>query len=102
MRIFTRIGLLVFIASAAMAAAAQTANEQVRSKLFDAAQMLSDVQILSADDMEGRSADRPVMQKARRHLEKRFAESGLQPFADSFRQEFEIKQRGVAASLSGV
>lgn len=60
------------------------------SKLFDAGQLLRDVQVLSADDMEGRSADRPAIQKARDYVDKRFRESGLQPT----RQEFEIKQRG--------
>jgi len=60
------------------------------SKLFDAGQLLRDVEVLSADDMEGRSADRPSMQKARDYVDKRFRESGLRPT----RQEFEIKQRG--------
>src|SRR5262245_11016110 len=62
------------------------------SKMFDAAQLLRDVQVLSADDMGGRSADRPAMQKARDHVEKRFRESGL----PSTKQEFEIKQGGTA------
>lgn len=69
-----------------------------KSKLFDATQLLRDVQILSADDMEGRSADRPAMQKARDYVEKRFMESGLQPST----QEFEIKQRGKTETLKGV
>jgi Zn-dependent M28 family amino/carboxypeptidase len=60
------------------------------SKIFDAVQLLHDVQVLSADDMEGRSADRPSIQKTRDYVEKRFKESGLQPT----RQEFEIEQRG--------
>lgn len=72
------------------------------SKLFDAAQLLRDIQTLSADDMEGRSADRPAMGKARDYVEKRFKESGLEPVGGGFRQEFEIKQRGTTDVLRGV
>lgn len=68
------------------------------SKMFDAAKLLKDIETLSADDMEGRSADRPSMAKARDHVEKRFKESGLQPIT----QEFEIKQRGTTEILRGV
>src|SRR5215210_4901780 len=67
-----------------------TSTPGPESKMFDAAQLLRDVQTLSADDMEGRSADRPSIQKARDYVEKRFKASGLQPT----RQEFEIKTRG--------
>ena len=68
------------------------------SKLFDAARLLRDIEMLSADDMEGRSADRPSIQKARDYVERRFRESGLQPT----RQEFEIKERGKTEALKGV
>ncbi len=68
------------------------------SKMFDAAQLLRDIQTLSGDDMEGRSADRPTMQKARDYVEKRLRESGLSPT----RQEFEIKQRGTTEVLKGL
>jgi Zn-dependent M28 family amino/carboxypeptidase len=68
------------------------------SKLFDASQLLLDIRTLSADDMEGRSADRPAMRKARDYVEKRFRESGLNPT----KQGFDIKQRGSAAALKGV
>jgi Zn-dependent M28 family amino/carboxypeptidase len=68
------------------------------SKMFDAAQLLKDIEILSADDMEGRSADRPSIQKARDYVEKRLRESGLQPV----RQVFDIKERGSSEVLKGV
>ncbi|NOT48140.1 MAG: M28 family peptidase [Acidobacteria bacterium] len=70
--------------------------------MFDAARLLHDIQTRSADDMEGRSADRPAMVKARDYVEKRFRESGLQPLDNSFRQEFEIKARGSDEVLKGV
>ncbi|MGE3950723.1 MAG: M28 family peptidase [Pyrinomonadaceae bacterium] len=73
-------------------------SSTAESKMFDAAQLLRDIQTLSADDLEGRSADRPAIQKARDYVEKRFKESGL----ELSKQEFEIKQRGTAAVLKGV
>lgn len=80
----------------------QAPRDEPKSQIIDAVQLLRDVQILSADDMEGRSADRPSMQKAREYVEKRFKESGMTPFGESFRQEFEIKQRGTGDTLKGV
>ena len=72
------------------------------SKMFDAAALLRDIQTLSADDMEGRSTDRPSMQKAREYVEKRFRESGIQPLGTSFKQEFEIRSRGTDEALKGI
>ena len=99
MRVLNSTVLILLVAAAAILFAAQTAP---KSKLFDAARLIRDIQILSADDMEGRSADRPSMQKARDYIEKRFAESELEPFGGSFRQEFEIKLRGISQPLKGV
>lgn len=71
------------------------------SKLFDAAQLIRDIQTLSADDMEGRSADRATMAKARDYVEKRFTDVGITPFGKGYRQEFEIKQRS-GTPLKGI
>ncbi len=76
--------------------------ETSKSPMFDAAKLLKDVEVLSADGMEGRSADRPVMSKARDYVEKRFRESGIQPFGTSFRQGFDIKSRAPGEALKGV
>lgn len=96
---------LAFVALFAVAVSAQmgvgkraTVSVGPVSKMFEAARLLRDVQNLSSDDMEGRSADRPSIQKARDYVEKRFKESGLQPS----RQEFEIKQRGTTEVWRGV
>jgi len=69
-----------------------------KSKMFEAAQLLRDVEFLSSDEMEGRSAERPSMQKVRDYVEKRLRVSGLQPT----KQEFEIKQRRMTGVLQGV
>lgn len=70
--------------------------------MFDATRLLRDIETLSADDMEGRSAERPVMAKARDYVEQRFRESGLQPMGNTFRHDFEIKTRGSDEVLKGV
>ncbi len=71
------------------------------SKYFDAKQLLKDVEYLASDELEGRSADRPSMAKAREYVEKRFKESGLSPIGSSFKQEFSITRRN-AESLKGI
>lgn len=52
--------------------------------------------------MEGRSADRPVIGTVRAFIEKRFTESGIEAIGASYKQEFEIKQRGSSAPLKGI
>lgn len=74
----------------------------VRSNMIDATKLLRDLEYLSSDEMEGRLADRPSMQKARDYVEKRFKESGLQPMGTAYHREFEIIQRGKTEKLSGV
>lgn len=97
--------IVLILAVAGTAEAQQDGGKQtvqLKSKMFDAAQLVRDLQTLSADEMEGRSADRPAMQKARDYVEKRFKEVGLMPFGTSFRQEFEIQQRGKPDVVKGV
>lgn len=74
----------------------------VKSKMIDAKKLLHDIEYLSSDEMEGRSADRPSMQKARDYIEKRFKESGLRPMGKTYRSEFEIAKRGKTEKLNGV
>jgi hypothetical protein len=83
---------LILLCSCAGFADAQNTKAPT-SKLIDASALLNDVKVLSADDMEGRSATLPSMQKARDFVAKRFRESGLQPVGTSFEQEFTITPR---------
>ena len=87
---------LIAAAIFASLAFAQSAAKAPASKLFDAGKLIDDIRMLSADDMEGRSAERPTMAKARDYIKKRFAESGLKPFGSAYEQEFEIRGRGQA------
>ena len=91
--------LFVVLAGSALG---QNGHSGSASTYFDATQLLKDIQTLSADDMEGRSADRPAMAKAREYVEKRLKESGVEQIGDSFKQEFEFKLRGSGQTLKGV
>ena len=99
------LAVMVLSASAATAQLAVgkrvKADEGPRSKKFDAVQLLKDVEYLASDELEGRSADRPSIDKAREYIEKRFRESGIQPMGESFRHELAITRRG-AEPMAGM
>jgi Zn-dependent M28 family amino/carboxypeptidase len=89
------------LAAAALALPALLAFQaSVRQSLsFDSAQLLEDLRILSADDMEGRQAGTPGGEKARAYVVERFKASGVQPFGDSFVHPFRFSSgRGEAAA----
>lgn len=64
------------------------------STIIDASQMLSDVKILSADDMQGRQVETPGGAKARDYIVGRFNQAGLQSFGDSYLHNFEFTGQG--------
>ena len=65
------------------------------SKIINADELLNDLKILSADDMEGRLTNSKGSAKARDYVLNRFKESGITYFGDSYLQNFEFKtQRG--------
>lgn len=96
--IYTALLSVVLVGSAF----GQNGHSGVASTYFDATQLLKDVETLAADDMEGRSADRPAMAKAREYVEKRLKESGVDPIGGTHRQEFEVKLRRSETVLKGV
>jgi Zn-dependent M28 family amino/carboxypeptidase len=59
-----------------------------RSTLIDAPQLLRDLRVLSADDMEGRQVGTPGGARARAYVLERFKASGLEPFGGSYFQPF--------------
>ncbi|MGH7555044.1 MAG: M20/M25/M40 family metallo-hydrolase [Longimicrobiales bacterium] len=63
---------------------------------------MRDVRVLSADSMEGRAVGSPGSAKARAYLVGRFAETGLQPFGQSFERPFAFSGRGGSPERSGV
>jgi Zn-dependent M28 family amino/carboxypeptidase len=82
----TRAGVCVLLAAAVATSLAQA--PAVRSSVIDAPQLLKDLEVLSADDMEGRQAGTLGGAKARAYVIERFKASGIQPFGNSFEQPF--------------
>jgi Zn-dependent M28 family amino/carboxypeptidase len=64
-----------------------------KSEIIEAIQLLDDLKTLSADDMQGRQFGTSGGVKARDFVEKRFKESGLVSFGNSYLQPFEITNR---------
>lgn len=100
--------ICILLAMSAFLAIAQVSDVPA-SKLIDAKQLLRDVEILSADDMEGRLVGSPGGIKARNYLVKRFKEIGLteiggktlQPFPYTGRDKVEMQGANVFGMLKG-
>lgn len=69
------------------------AQTQPTSKIINAKQLLNDLQFLSSDEMNGRFVGTPESAKAREYIVKRFNESKIQPFGNSFIHPFEFSPR---------
>jgi Zn-dependent M28 family amino/carboxypeptidase len=89
---------LILTAAATVAVHAQQATQTPASALFNAEQLLADLQTLSADEMEGRSPRQSSIEKSRAYIEKRFKDVGLAPQ----RQAFQVEQRGKSEPLNAV
>jgi len=87
-----RILVLAGVVMATLAAAGQPGTT-IR---VDADQILRDVQVLSADDMQGRLAGSPGGDKARAYLIERFTQAGVKPLGDSFERPFTFATRAGA------
>ncbi|MEQ1761766.1 MAG: M28 family peptidase [Pyrinomonadaceae bacterium] len=101
-RIYEALITATAIFALASTAFAQAAAKAPESKLFDAGKLLEDIRTLSADDMDGRSGERPTMAKARAYVMKRFAEAEIKPIGPAYEQEFEIRGRGQSGAIKGV
>jgi Zn-dependent M28 family amino/carboxypeptidase len=75
------------------------ASSPPTSKVIDAAQLLRDLQTLSADDMQGRLVGTEGGAKARAYIVEAFRRYGLKPFGASYLQPFSFSRR--AATLQG-
>lgn len=64
-------------------------------------QLMRDVRVLAADDMEGRRVGTPGGAKARAYVLQRFKEIGLKPAGTSFEQTFRFGSRGEPADRTG-
>lgn len=67
------------------------------SGTLDAARLLEDLRVLSADAMEGRGAGTKGGATARAYVARRFADAGLRPLGSTFEQPFELPARAGGA-----
>lgn len=96
-----RAGLVAVGVLIAAAAARQAAFPNIRhSDLFDSAQLIQDLRVLSADDMQGRLVDTPGGAKARAYVIDRFKASHVQPFGASYEEPFTFT-RGAGRGRAG-
>ncbi len=95
----------IFIVAAALLLSsvnlAQAPTAALRSNVIDAPQLLRDLQILSADDMQGRKPGTAGHLKARAYILDRFRQSGIAPVGDSYLRPFTFSFRGSSAALEG-
>lgn len=64
------------------------------SAAVDGPRLLRDLEILAADDMEGRLVGTPGSARARQYILKRFKESGIEPLGASYERPFTFQRRG--------
>jgi Zn-dependent M28 family amino/carboxypeptidase len=58
---------------------------------LDVSLLMRDLQVLSADDMEGRLVGTPGSARAREYIVRRFREAGIQPIGKSYERPFVFK-----------
>ncbi len=97
-----RIFFFLIVIVSASSAFAQTNNVKTpiktvaaapSSRIINAKQLLRDVEMLSADDMQGRGIGTPGGAKAREYVVARFEEAGLKAFGASYFQPFDFTTR---------
>ena len=69
---------------------------------IDGAQLMRDLQTLSADAMEGRLAGTPGGARARDYIVQRFKQAGITPVGKSYEHPFTFRGRGESADRGGV
>lgn len=69
------------------------ANCTLAQQKFNAAQLLSDLEYLSSDELEGRAVGSQGSKKARAFIVKRFHKIGLEPVGKGYELPFQFKRR---------
>jgi Zn-dependent M28 family amino/carboxypeptidase len=91
--------VMAAVAAGALFATAGLQTPAGTSPRVDRERLLTDLRVLSADDMEGRLAGTAGGARARAYVVKRFGESGIEPFGSSHEQPFTfVAGRGGAQS----
>jgi Zn-dependent M28 family amino/carboxypeptidase len=98
-----RATALGFVFAVLATAGLWSAQAVPKSDLIDAPALLRDLQVLSADDMQGRQVGTPGGEKARAYVLERFKASGIAPLGESLTASFTFAGRGAnAAERTGV
>jgi len=97
-------GILLISLIAGLAAPLTARQAAPPNAVVDSAALLHDLQVLSADDMQGRQVDTPGGAKARAYVGERLTASGVQPFGDSLEAPFTFTggQGGASGPRRGV
>jgi hypothetical protein len=90
-----RVCVATAIAIGVLTGAGRGQEPQARhSDLFDSAQLVHDLKVLSADDMQGRQVDTAGGAKARAYVIDRFKGSGIVPFGADYTMPFTFTRGG--------
>jgi Zn-dependent M28 family amino/carboxypeptidase len=84
--------LAVLAVTLTVTSALRSPQDAPTSALIDSQQLLTDLRLLSADDMQGRQVDTPSGEKARAYVIERFKASGIAPFGEAYTQPFTFTQ----------
>lgn len=88
-----RIFLFLFLSLFTFQTAKAQKTPAATSRVIDAARLLSDLETLSSDRMQGRKVGTPGGAKAREYAAGRFKQTNLKAFGDSYVQPFEFANR---------
>lgn len=96
MMMIKRLVVVAVVIGLSSSTALRSMQDAPSSTLVDSRQLLADLKVLSADDMQGRQVDTPGGAKARAYIIDRFKAAGLLPFDGSYEAPFTFAgRRGV-------
>ena len=64
---------------------------QAQKALVSESQVKTDLEYLASDDLQGRDTGSPGIEKAAQYIEERFKAHGIQPFFQTYRDSFNLK-----------
>ena len=97
-----RFASLILCSSLTIVAATPAQQAVRKSTYFDSAQLLHDLQVLSADDMQGRQTGTIGGEKARAYVIERFKAEGLATVGSSYEVPFTFATRRAPTERHGV
>jgi Zn-dependent M28 family amino/carboxypeptidase len=92
---------LSFVLATSLGATA-CASLQASDPVLDEAQLLTDLRILAADDMQGRQTGTPGNDRARAYIIERLEALGVAPVGDGYEHSFTFSRRNGAGEMTGV